>query len=592
MAQPGYRPVARPGRRGPLAARLLPARGAHAATGQPTVTVLVLLSVGSGLALVGVLAPTAVRSLHVVSAVLVGVGGFVAWWSVAPDPAQPPWVPKSLAVLFLTAVLILAADIGTHSTLAGGTDGPIRVQSELALVIRGVLMAVAAGIGLWSVPAGVRGRPADEWTADTLLLVLGLTVPLLAVILPQRSALAPLSVAEWILVAGIVALCVAAGTVALWPRPPFADPGQAIVVSLGAFGGLTLEVIGLAGGWGLLRDAAHLNAGSIMCAALLAAGGILRTRHPRFESIGLAVTVAFGVLAAVSPWLAPRPNRLWGFVAVIGAATVLAFRLIRTDARSDRDRTALAAAVTREQEAAQRLRALDELKTTFLRAVSHDLRTPLTVILGSALTLQRRVEHLSPQDRAELLGRLGANARKLERLLTDLLDLDRLSRGILEPRRRPTDVGALVRKVEAEMEALADRPVTVVAPRAVADVDAPKVERIVENLLINAARHTPAGTPVWIRVDPQAAGVQIAVEDAGPGLPADRRESIFEAFQQGPDAAAHAPGVGIGLSLVIRFAELHGGHAWVQDRPGGGASFRVLLPDRPPLDRDDIRPRG
>jgi len=72
------------------------------------------------------------------------------------------------------------------------------------------------------------------------------------------------------------------------------------------------------------------------------------------------------------------------------------------------------------------------------------------------------------------------------------------------------------------------------------------------------------------------------VEDAGPGVPAELRETIFRPFEQGPERSAHSPGVGIGLSLVGRFASLHGGRAWVEDRPGGGASFRVWLPDGPP----------
>ena len=120
---------------------------------------------------------------------------------------------------------------------------------------------------------------------------------------------------------------------------------------------------------------------------------------------------------------------------------------------------------------------------------------------------------------------------------------------------------------------------------ALADLDAPKVERIVENLLANAARHTPPGTPVWVHVRAQPDGVLITVEDAGPGVPADQRETIFEPFHQvGGEVpgSLRAPGVGVGLALVARFAELHGGHAWVEERAGGGASFRVLLPNRGP----------
>jgi signal transduction histidine kinase len=75
----------------------------------------------------------------------------------------------------------------------------------------------------------------------------------------------------------------------------------------------------------------------------------------------------------------------------------------------------------------------------------------------------------------------------------------------------------------------------------------------------------------------------VYVEDSGVGVPADIRESIFEPFQQGPSAPQHSPGVGVGLTLVRRFAELHGGRAWVEEREGGGASFRIFLPEQPPV---------
>jgi PAS domain S-box-containing protein len=236
-------------------------------------------------------------------------------------------------------------------------------------------------------------------------------------------------------------------------------------------------------------------------------------------------------------------------------------------------------ALEREREAAQRLRALDEMKNTFLDAVSHELRTPLAAVVGIALTLQRAGSSLAEADIGDLLARLVGNARKLDRLLTDLLDLDRLSRGIVAPKRRPTDVGRLVARVAEEWRLLNERDLNIEVDQVVISLDGGKVERIVENLLANAARHTPRGTPVWVRVARAGDGVQIAVEDAGAGVPPELRDSVFEPFRQGPGTPTHAPGVGIGLSLVARFAELHGGRAWVDDRSGGGSSFRVFIPD-------------
>jgi PAS domain S-box-containing protein len=232
-----------------------------------------------------------------------------------------------------------------------------------------------------------------------------------------------------------------------------------------------------------------------------------------------------------------------------------------------------------EREATQRLRSLDEMKNTFLQAVSHDLRTPLAAILGLAVTLERAEIDLSPDDARDLARRIAANARKLDRLVTDLLDLDRLARGIVAPKLMPVDVGALVASVVEEWALTARGRITLETPEVVVDVDAAKVERIVENLLANTLRHTPAETPVRVAVSAAGTGVLLAVEDEGAGIPPEMREAIFEPFRQGPDAPDHSPGVGVGLTLVRRFAELHGGRAWVQEREGGGSSFRVYLPD-------------
>ena len=238
-------------------------------------------------------------------------------------------------------------------------------------------------------------------------------------------------------------------------------------------------------------------------------------------------------------------------------------------------------ALERERQAASELRALDEMKNTFLDAVSHELRTPLATVIGIALTLQRAGPSLTEEDTVDLVDRLVANAGKLDRLLADLLDLDRLTKGIVAPQRSPTDLAALVSRVAQEWRQRSGRQVEVVVEPVVAWVDSAKIERVVENLLANAARYTTPDTPVWVKLARRSEGVLLAVEDAGGGVPQELRATLFEPFRQGPGAAAHAPGVGIGLSLVARFAELHGGRAWVQDRPGGGASFQVLLPDPP-----------
>jgi PAS domain S-box-containing protein len=241
----------------------------------------------------------------------------------------------------------------------------------------------------------------------------------------------------------------------------------------------------------------------------------------------------------------------------------------------------LAAALAREQAAAEHLRNLDEAKSGFLQAVSHDLRTPLASVLGISLTLQRGRGQLGPADTDDLLGRLTANARKLDRILTGLLDLDRLDRGIVELRRERVDLARLVAGVvsEAHEELLDGHPVSLELLPVQVVADAAKVERIVENLLANAARHTDPGTPIWVRVTHGERGALLCVDDAGPGVPAEQRESIFRPFERGPGGDSYTPGSGVGLALVAQIASLHDGHAWVEDRAGGGASFRVLLPE-------------
>ena len=238
-------------------------------------------------------------------------------------------------------------------------------------------------------------------------------------------------------------------------------------------------------------------------------------------------------------------------------------------------------AYDREREAVGQLRAVDEMKNAFLSAVSHELRTPLAAVLGYAVTLQEQDPELTPDERQEAIDRLAANARKLHRLLEDLLDLDRLARGIVDPRRQPVDMRELALRVLEEAD-LGDHRVELEIGQVPAELDGPKVERIVENLVMNAAKHSPPSTAIRVEVRREGEGVLIAVEDRGPGVPDELKEEVFLPFVRGPERPAHSPGAGIGLSLVARFAELHGGRAWVEDRPGGGSSFRVFLPQETP----------
>lgn len=228
-------------------------------------------------------------------------------------------------------------------------------------------------------------------------------------------------------------------------------------------------------------------------------------------------------------------------------------------------------------DAATDLKAADETRALFLSTVSHDLRGRVAAIMGYADLLQRHRDRLDPARRDSFVQQVRSSAQQLAVLLDDILDLERASLGELKPDIAAADVGALVRRVVANHGVATRRKTQLDVPEAVAPVDAKLLERAVENLVANAEKHTPASAAVTIRVSARDDGVEIAVEDEGDGVPEDERDAIFEAFRRGRDAASRPSGSGLGLYLVRRFVELQGGRAWVEDRAGGGASFRVWL---------------
>ena len=223
-------------------------------------------------------------------------------------------------------------------------------------------------------------------------------------------------------------------------------------------------------------------------------------------------------------------------------------------------------------------RRIDDLRDSILSTVSHELRTPLTSIVGFAITLKERGTSLKQRTRDEMVEHLVQQAQKLDRLLADLLDLDRLRHGHLRPTFRTTDVTALAAQVATDLDTNTHQ-IEIRESSAYAEVDAPKVERILGNLLSNAVKHTPPGTRITVGVEAHDGGVLISVDDEGPGVARADREAIFDLFNQGT-GGDRVPGTGIGLSLVAQFTALHGGRAWVEENDSRGASFRVFLPER------------
>lgn len=257
-------------------------------------------------------------------------------------------------------------------------------------------------------------------------------------------------------------------------------------------------------------------------------------------------------------------------VLVAGLATIVATvghrrsgRLVERALVDERDRTA-------------RLREADELKNTFLAAVSHELRSPLTSILGFSLTLLDRAE-IDDAQRERMLRTIVLEAEHLEDILANLLDLDRLTRGKATLVPVEVDASRLIADAVERVQRRSRRDIRLeLEPGLRVQVDAAKVERIVENLVGNAVKYTPEGAEIAVHMRAERDGITIRVDDSGPGISRELRDTIFEPFRRGSDVGV--PGTGIGLSLVDRFSRMHGGRAWVEERPGGGCRFQVYLP--------------
>jgi K+-sensing histidine kinase KdpD len=272
--------------------------------------------------------------------------------------------------------------------------------------------------------------------------------------------------------------------------------------------------------------------------------------------------------------LAPYWNAGVRLPVLIAAALLIA----RLRALVDEER-ATAQSMNR---AAQALHEANEIKTAFMQAVAHDVRSPAAAIYGAAASLQSIGDELGPGDRERLVESLVGGSRRLLRILDDLLDLERLELSKEELRYEEIDVDVVLHEISTESGLADNHPVIHESKGTVATVDRVVLERIAFNLATNMSKHVPRGTPVWIQASAHDGTLTLNFKDAGPGIPDEAKQRIFEVFERGVDPAG--AGFGMGLAIVARFAALHGGRAWVEDRPGGGASFRVeLLEGRPHL---------
>jgi len=237
----------------------------------------------------------------------------------------------------------------------------------------------------------------------------------------------------------------------------------------------------------------------------------------------------------------------------------------------------------RRQEQEARVQALrartEELRSSLLSAVSHDLRTPLAVITGASTTLLDSSTTVTESQKRDLLQTISEEAERLERLVANLLEMTRVESGSLSVKREWMPLEEIVVSVLARFESkLHDRPVRTDLPAGLPllSVDPILFEQVFINLFENVSKYTPAGTPVDVRARVNDERIVIEIMDHGPGIPAGAEESVFEKFFRGPNVGTG--GVGLGLASCRGIVDAHGGRLSAENRAEGGATFRIELP--------------
>jgi len=221
----------------------------------------------------------------------------------------------------------------------------------------------------------------------------------------------------------------------------------------------------------------------------------------------------------------------------------------------------------------------ERLRNSLLSAISHDLRTPLASLVGLVDTLDMTVPPPTAQQK-EISHAIKQSALRMSALVTNLLDMARLDAGAIKINRewQPLEEcvgsavhvsGALLQGHPLEVKLDADLPMLY--------LDSVLIERVLVNLLENASKYTPKGTPIWIQAHQQADRIVLTVEDSGPGLPLGREDAIFEKFERG-DKEAASPGVGLGLTICRAIVQAHEGKIYAENRSQGGAKFVLSFP--------------
>jgi hypothetical protein len=258
--------------------------------------------------------------------------------------------------------------------------------------------------------------------------------------------------------------------------------------------------------------------------------------------------------------------------------------LVAHDITAEREATAATEqALARERAAADRLRELDQVKSDFVATVSHDLRTPLTSIVGNTeLILDGDAGELAPMQR-RLLETVDRNARRLDALVGDLLLLSRIESGTLRLHKRDVSVKEVVdgalEALTAQRAADVQLDVSVPAGPVLIRGDPDQLERVTTNLVGNALKFTPPGGRVEIGISCDPTHVELRISDTGIGIPADELPHIFDRFfRSSRSQAKQRPGTGLGLTIAKSIVEQHSGTIQASANPSGGTTFVITLP--------------
>lgn len=313
---------------------------------------------------------------------------------------------------------------------------------------------------------------------------------------------------------------------------------------------------------------------------IIIAGGFRFGTAGAFAAAG-AISVAYVTIAAYRAetfGLVAEPPRLAFHVSVFILAAYLMSGLLREleHLRAQREK------FVRQAVEAAALRQADRIKSEFLAAMSHDFRSPLTVVRGAVeLLLGERPGTLTAAQR-ELAESAERNVQRLEDFTTQLLEMARLEEGQIALDKEEIDATTLVRDVVADHAVLAKQKRQWISldvdpdpPHVIADRS--KMHQALANLMVNAIRYAPQGTPILVAAHRRGDAVRIEVRDHGPGIAAEDRQRIFEKFFRGQNANG-TPGSGLGLAIARSLVTLHGGTLEYEENPGGGSAFVTVLP--------------